>query len=126
MRLGSDEAKGLGLRRGDLLIIDTAIKARIGDLVVASINGHWRPRRLQRMSGQNTPSQRISQASKTRADITAPNAKPMRTGLETTCSHHSLSVFFLRRDKGTGMTDLAGFSACNRVSIGPSPHLNRV
>ncbi len=50
MRLGSDEAKGLGLHRGDLLIIDTSVKAQFGDLVVASIKGHWRPRRLQRMS----------------------------------------------------------------------------
>ena len=52
MRLGSDEAHGLGLHRGDLLIIDTSIKPRFGDMVIASILGHWRPRRLQRTSGQ--------------------------------------------------------------------------
>ncbi len=52
MRLGSDEAKGLGLCKGDLLIIDTSLKAQFGDLVVASIMGQWRPRRLQRTSGQ--------------------------------------------------------------------------
>ena len=52
MRLGSDEAKGLGLHRGGLLIIDTAVKPQFGDLVVVSIQGHWRPRRLQRTSGQ--------------------------------------------------------------------------
>jgi DNA polymerase V len=52
MRLGSDEAKGLGLCKGDLLIIDTSIKSQFGDLVVANIFGQCKPRRLQRMSGQ--------------------------------------------------------------------------
>jgi DNA polymerase V len=52
MCLGSDEAHGLGFKRGDLLIIDTSIKPRFGDIVVASILGRWRPRKLQRASGQ--------------------------------------------------------------------------
>ena len=52
MRLGSDEAQGLGLRRGDLLIIDAALRPRFGDIVVASIQGRWRPRRRQRTSGR--------------------------------------------------------------------------
>lgn len=52
MRLGTDDAKGLGLGQGDLLLIDTMAEPRFGDIVVASIAGRWRPRRLQRMSGR--------------------------------------------------------------------------
>src|SRR5574343_1955286 len=52
MRLGTDEATGLGLQRGDLLIIDTSIQPRFGDVVIASIDGRWRVRLLQRLSGR--------------------------------------------------------------------------
>lgn len=49
MRLGTDDAQGLGLRQGDLLLIDTLAEPRFGDIVVASISGRWKPRRLQRL-----------------------------------------------------------------------------
>jgi DNA polymerase V len=52
LKLGTDDAKGLGLQRGDLLLIDTSIAPEFGDIVVANISGRWRPRLLQRMSGR--------------------------------------------------------------------------
>jgi hypothetical protein len=52
MRLGTDDAQGLGLRQGDLLLIDTLAEPRFGDIVVVSISGRWKPRRLQRLSGR--------------------------------------------------------------------------
>lgn len=52
MRLGSNEAKGLGLQQGDLLLIDTCISPKFGDVVVARIEGRWRPRLLKRISGR--------------------------------------------------------------------------
>ena len=52
LKLGTDDAQGLGLHRGDLLLIDTSIAPKFGDIVVANISGRWRPRLLRRMSGR--------------------------------------------------------------------------
>jgi hypothetical protein len=52
MRLGTNDAQGLGLRQGDLLLIDTMAEPQFGDIVVASLSGRWVPRRLKRMSGR--------------------------------------------------------------------------
>ena len=52
MRIGTDEATGLGIHRGDLVLIDTTLQPMFGDIVVASIAGRWRPRLLQRLSGR--------------------------------------------------------------------------
>lgn len=52
LKLGTDDAQGLGLHRGDLLLVDTTVGPKFGDIVVASIRGRWRPRLLKRMSGR--------------------------------------------------------------------------
>ncbi|RMH85241.1 peptidase S24 [Pseudomonas sp. AOB-7] len=39
VRVGGDSLKGLGILDGDLVLVDKALKARRGDVVVACVNG---------------------------------------------------------------------------------------
>lgn len=52
MRIGTDEATGLGIHRGDLILIDTTLQPMFGDIVVASIAGRWP---IDTLVGQKSP-----------------------------------------------------------------------
>lgn len=51
MRVGEDGLEGIGLRRGDLLIIDVTISPTPGSIVVAVHQGRFWVRRWTRTSG---------------------------------------------------------------------------
>ncbi|WP_153117673.1 LexA family protein [Rhodocyclus tenuis] len=47
-----DSMTGLGLRDGDLLVIDKAVEPEMGDIVVAEINAEFTVKRLGRQEGK--------------------------------------------------------------------------
>ena len=51
MQAGEAGLEAIGVRRGDLLVIDVTLKPTPGSLVVATINGKFRVRRWTRTSG---------------------------------------------------------------------------
>lgn len=52
MRVSEAGLEGIGIHRGDLLIIDTAPQPWLGCVVVAVINGSFKARKWTRTSGQ--------------------------------------------------------------------------
>lgn len=51
MRVGEDGLEGIGLKRGDLLIIDVTVTPAPGHIVVAVVHGRFWVRRWTRTSG---------------------------------------------------------------------------
>lgn len=51
MRVGEDGLEGIGLRRGDLLIIDVTLTPSLGNIVVIVLHGKFWARRWTRTSG---------------------------------------------------------------------------
>ena len=64
MRAGGDAMEGAGVNRGDVLLVDRAVAAQHGHLVIAKVDGELLCRRLVRESGltaletAETPAQR--------------------------------------------------------------------
>ena len=52
MRAAGDEMRGAGIADGDVLLVDRALTARHGHVVIAVVEGELRCRRLERSGGQ--------------------------------------------------------------------------
>jgi DNA polymerase V len=52
IRVRGESLRGAGIRDGDLLVVDRALAAADGDLVVAMVDGELTLKRLQKRNGQ--------------------------------------------------------------------------
>ncbi len=52
VRVAGDSMTGAGIHSGDILIVDRALSARNGSIIVAIVNGEFTVKRLSRINGR--------------------------------------------------------------------------